>query len=81
MSPAPTTQADRVRNGKIIAWVGIAIIIVVLIWGRSGVYMSQMVPFLLLGAVGVGATWVGGRMTRDPNRDSALNWKRTPPPE
>lgn len=81
MNPTPTSQQSRVRTGKIIFVPGAVITIVFLIWGKSGVYASQLVPFLLLGALGMGAMVVGGRMTRDPNKDAAVDWKRTPPPE
>lgn len=81
MNPTPTSQQDRARTGKVIAYIGIAITGVFLIWAKAGVYTTQLVPFLLLGAVGISVMVVGGRMARNPNKGEALDWKRTPPPE
>ena len=81
MNANPTPQAPRSLAGKVIFISGVAVTIAFLIWGRTGVYTSQLIPFQLVGAVGVGAMWFGARMARDPHHDDAADWHRSPPPE
>lgn len=61
--------------GMLFYAIGAILLLVVLVWGRSGVYQSQMVVFVTLCAVGIVAVIVGARLNKDKNPNKAVDWK------
>lgn len=55
--------------------IGTVLVLVLLIWGRAGVYTSQLGAFFALGAVGVAAIFVGARLNKEKDPNKAVAWK------
>lgn len=49
----------------------------VLMWGRAGVYTSQMPGFFILGAAGIATLFLGNHLSKDKDPNRAVAWKPT----
>lgn len=61
--------------GATLYGVGVVLFIAFAIWGVTGVYTSQLVPFFLLGAAAIAAVVIGAKLNKDPNPNKAVEWK------
>jgi len=77
-APGPQARRDTTA-GKVVYWLGIALLAWFAIWAVTGFYPSQVVPLFLLGGLGVAGMWLGARINKGPDPNKAVEWKRSAP--
>jgi FHA domain len=69
-------------KGKMIFGVGLALVIILFVWGRVGFYVSQLPIMAVVGILGVVLMIVGSRIDRGTEPNKAVDWQpATHPPE